>query len=200
MIGNGGRQNLTLSQQLLFLRSSPTIEGAGTLSGEKLTWQMAVQPTPLARTYRVNIAYRPGETPSVQIADPDLQLLASGRPLPHVYNNPVRLCLNLPRTGEWEPTKRIDQTIGYTISKTGSGPTNGKVEAGIRARNQINQGIERSGVRWIDDELLATCLRFLRGSPAVSEPTEGTARQWPKSNKVTARAPILRQDAYQRYL
>ena len=111
MIGNGGRQNLTLPQQLLFLRSNPTIEGVGTLSDKKLSWQMAVQPTPLARSYQVNISYLPGETPSVQIADPDLELLASGRPLPHVYNKPLRLCLNLPGTGEWEPKKRIDLTI-----------------------------------------------------------------------------------------
>lgn len=111
MIGRGGRKDLTLSQQLLFLRSNPAICGSGSVGVNSLTWQMAVQPTPLARTYNANITYRPGETPSVRIVDPDLLFLAGGRPLPHVYNNPLRLCLYLPGTGEWGPTKRIDQTI-----------------------------------------------------------------------------------------
>ena len=49
MIGSGGRQNLTLSQQLLFLRANPTLKGSGTVSANKLTWQMAVQPTRSSR-------------------------------------------------------------------------------------------------------------------------------------------------------
>jgi hypothetical protein len=111
MIGRGGRKDLTLSQQLLFLRSNPAINGSGSLGVNRLTWQMAVQPTPLARTYNAHITYRPGEMPSVRIVDPDLLVLAGGRALPHVYNNPLRLCLYLPGTGEWKQTKRIDQTI-----------------------------------------------------------------------------------------
>lgn len=111
MMGHGGRQDLTLSQQLLFLRANPSIEGEGTVRANKLTWTMTVQPTALARTYRACITYLPGETPSVQIVEPNLEDLAAGRPLPHVYRNPLRLCLYLPGTGEWKATKRLDQTI-----------------------------------------------------------------------------------------
>jgi hypothetical protein len=42
---------------------------------------------------------------------PDLVLLAQGRKLPHVYRDPQRLCLYMPRTGQWAADKRIDQTI-----------------------------------------------------------------------------------------
>jgi hypothetical protein len=43
---------------------------------------------------------------------PDLVELAEGRKLPHVYQqNPARLCLYLPGTGEWQPWMRIDQMI-----------------------------------------------------------------------------------------
>lgn len=111
MRGRGGRQELTLSQQLLFLRANPSIEGEGTVRAKKLTWLMAVQPTALARTYRACITYLPGETPSVQIVEPSLELLANGRALPHVYRSPLRLCLYLPGAGEWKATKRLDQTI-----------------------------------------------------------------------------------------
>lgn len=111
MKGRGGRKELTLSQQLLFLRTNPSIEGEGTVRANKLTWLMAVQPTALARTYRACIIYLPGATPSVQIVEPNLELLATGRALPHVYRDPLRLCLYLPGAGEWKATKRLDQTI-----------------------------------------------------------------------------------------
>ena len=46
------------------------------------------------------------------IDDPDLLELARGRRLPHVYDqNPPRLCLYLPNTGEWTSAMRLDQTI-----------------------------------------------------------------------------------------
>lgn len=111
MKGGVGRQDLTLSQQLLFLRANPSINGEGKVRANKLTWLMDVQPTALARTYRASITYLAGETPSVQIVEPDLELLANGRPLPHVYKNPLRLCLYLPGAGEWKATKRLDLTI-----------------------------------------------------------------------------------------
>jgi hypothetical protein len=38
-------------------------------------------------------------------------VLACGRDLPHVYRNPTRLCLYLPRTPEWQPWMRLDQTV-----------------------------------------------------------------------------------------
>jgi hypothetical protein len=38
--------------------------------------------------------------------------IAAGRRIPHIYSEaPLRLCLYLPGTGEWERHLRIDQTI-----------------------------------------------------------------------------------------
>ncbi len=54
---------------------------------------------------------RRGETPDVFILDPDLSELAGGRSLPHVYQNPTRLCLTLPKAKEWLSSMRIDQTF-----------------------------------------------------------------------------------------
>ncbi|WP_245766278.1 hypothetical protein [Sulfitobacter brevis] len=102
---------MTLSQQLLFLKANPAIGGTGMVRGNMLAWQTPVQPTPLARSYQANIAYLLGKAPTVRISEPDLQILAQGRTLPHVYNNPLRLCLHLPGDEGWDPTKRIDQTI-----------------------------------------------------------------------------------------
>lgn len=111
MNGVGRKQDLTLSQQLLFLKANPAIGGMGAVCANKLTWQEPIQPTALARSYLAIITYQPGQTPDVRIADPGLELLAAGRPLPHVYRDPLRLCLYLPGTREWEARKRIDQTV-----------------------------------------------------------------------------------------
>lgn len=46
------------------------------------------------------------------VVAPDLAALAEGRALPHVYEQrPPKLCLYLPRTGEWHEGKRIVDTI-----------------------------------------------------------------------------------------
>jgi hypothetical protein len=52
-----------------------------------------------------------GEPPYTFIDDPDLDLLAGGRDLPHVYHNPTRLCLYLPGASEWRRWMRVDETI-----------------------------------------------------------------------------------------
>lgn len=111
MKGFGQNQDLTLSQQLLFLKANPAVGGEGTVRANKLTWQVPIQPSALARCYLATITYRLGQTPNVQLDGPDLELLADGRPLPHVYRDPLRLCLYLPGTREWEARKRIDQTV-----------------------------------------------------------------------------------------
>jgi hypothetical protein len=59
----------------------------------------------------MRITFQRGETPNVFVMDPELSALAGGRPLPHVYRDPLRLCLTLPGTREWTGTMRIDQTF-----------------------------------------------------------------------------------------
>lgn len=111
MRGRGGRQELTLSQQLLFLRANPAVGGAGAIRANRLTWKTSIQPTPLARRYQTSINYMLGNMPTVQIDEPALEGLAEGRALPHIYLNPLRLCLHLPGIEDWSAKKRIDQTI-----------------------------------------------------------------------------------------
>jgi hypothetical protein len=78
----------------------------------RLIWEFDAQPTPISRLYRVRIQFRQGGKPDTFVIAPDLDALANGRNLPHVYQQkPTRLCLYLPRTGEWSPDKRIVDTI-----------------------------------------------------------------------------------------
>jgi hypothetical protein len=78
----------------------------------RLTWEFDARPLPISRSYRLRIQYREGGTPDVVVIAPDLQVLAEGRTLPHVYEeNPTRICLYMPGTGEWNPDKRIVGTI-----------------------------------------------------------------------------------------
>jgi hypothetical protein len=103
---------LTVAQQYHNLGANPACAGTGRLRGNMVSWRFPVTPTPLSRCYSARIEYRQGSSPQVFIYDPDLHALASGRRLPHVYEQaPTRLCLFLPGSGEWCPSMRLDQTI-----------------------------------------------------------------------------------------
>lgn len=103
---------LTAAQQYLALRSNPACEGEGQLRNNILTWRFPVTPTLLSRDYAARIEYRQGRSPEVYIDEPDLIVLADGRRLPHVYEqSPPRLCLYVPRFGEWGAWMRLDQTV-----------------------------------------------------------------------------------------
>ena len=105
------RNRLSLPQQYLFLLRSKTIAGEGVLGPRRLEWRFRAQPTPLSRSYQVTLVLKRDGTPDVRVVDPDLRLLAGGRDLPHIYHDPDRLCLYLPRTGQWDSSKRLDLTI-----------------------------------------------------------------------------------------
>jgi hypothetical protein len=104
-------QGLTLAQQYLFLRANPVCRGQGVLGPTTLIWTYPHRPTALSREYDIQISYRKDETPDVFVLRPDIEMLAEGRSLPHVYRNPLRLCLYLPGSREWDSRKRIDQAI-----------------------------------------------------------------------------------------
>lgn len=107
-----GPKALNVAQHLLRLRSNPICAGAGDLRGGRLVWEYRSQPTPVSREYDVRIVYQVGHSPEVYVINPDLVQLAGGRRLPHVYQQrPARLCLYLPRTGEWHRRLRLDQSI-----------------------------------------------------------------------------------------
>jgi hypothetical protein len=95
----------------MFLRANPICAGTGRLRATGLIWDYRDRPTPLSREYSVRITFQRSETPDVFIMDPDLSELAGGRAVPHVYHDPLRLCLILPGAHEWTGTMRIDQTF-----------------------------------------------------------------------------------------
>ena len=105
------RPDLTPAQQFLFLRANPICEGDGALNAKGLTWEYHVRPTPLSREYRVRLSYERGGSAKAVVLEPDIQLLAGERKLPHVYRDPLRLCLHLPKAHEWVGSMRLDQTF-----------------------------------------------------------------------------------------
>jgi hypothetical protein len=107
----GRPRDLTVAQQYVNLRVNPVSAGSGRLRAGRLAWVYDASPSPLSRIYRVRIEMGQDLWPEVFVEDPDLDVLAGGRDLPHVYHNPTRLCLYLPGTREWAPWLRLDQTI-----------------------------------------------------------------------------------------
>jgi hypothetical protein len=105
------RPVLTPPQQFQFLRRNPICAGLGSIGPTGLVWNYRTRPTPLSREYAVQIKFRRDDVPHVTVGEPDLESLAGGRDLPHVYHDPTRLCLYLPGSDEWVGSMRIDQTF-----------------------------------------------------------------------------------------
>ncbi len=94
------------------LRASPICRGRGLVRRGELTWEFDIRPTPLGRTYAMLLRYGKHRMPEVLVLAPDLNALAEGRRLPHVYSSkPVRLCLHYPKHDEWSPAYSIADTI-----------------------------------------------------------------------------------------
>lgn len=108
----GRPKPLTAAQQYLNLGANPISPGRGSLRAGRLTWRYPATPSPLSREYGMRIEFAQGGVPETYVDAPDLQALAGGRTIPHLYRrNPPQLCLYLPRTYEWQPQMRIDLTI-----------------------------------------------------------------------------------------
>lgn len=107
----GRPKALTMAQQYVNLQGNPLSVGDGTLRADGFTWVYATSPLPLSRDYLIRIEMACGTSPRVFVDDPDIEVLAGDRNLPHVYRNPTRLCLYLPGTREWQPWLRLDQTV-----------------------------------------------------------------------------------------
>lgn len=106
-----GPKALTMAQQYINLRCNPLSAGDGCLRAGKLTWTYAASPSPISREYMIRIEMASDRAPRIFVDDPDVEVLAGGRDVPHVYRNPTRLCLYLPGTREWQPSIRLDQTV-----------------------------------------------------------------------------------------
>lgn len=106
-----GRPVLSPAQQYLFLKKSRVGHGSGSLKMERLIWEYRDRPTPLSREYLIRIEYSLRDIPRVFVKEPNITELSGSREIPHVYKNPLRLCLYLPGSGEWNGSMRIDQTF-----------------------------------------------------------------------------------------
>lgn len=110
---SGRPRPFTAAEQYAALQGARLPAARGRLGMGRFTWEFEARPTPLSRTYTIQILYRQGGgAPDVLIAAPDLGPLTGGRRLPHVYSQrPPRLCLYVPGSGEWHPAKRIAETF-----------------------------------------------------------------------------------------
>lgn len=105
-------RNLSPEQQWIRLRSNPICRGHGLVRRGELTWEFDARPSPLGRSYRLRIRFKNFGNPKVTVLSPDLNELAKGRYLPHVYlTKPVCLCLHFPDYSEWTLDKSIAETI-----------------------------------------------------------------------------------------
>jgi hypothetical protein len=68
------------------------------LKAGRLVWRHRLQPTPLSRSYRVQINYRTGGVPAVQVLDE--LACREGEQLPHTYGDKT-LCLH--ERHDWSP-------------------------------------------------------------------------------------------------
>jgi len=105
------RADLTPPQQFLFLQVNPICAGTGRLNALGLTWEYRARPTMLSREYLVRLTLERGGSPRAFILEPNIELLAGDRRLPHVYRDPLRLCLHLPKAQEWVGSMRLDQSF-----------------------------------------------------------------------------------------
>lgn len=78
-------------------------------------WIGDVQPTTIGETYKVKIEYDLKHSPSVYVLAPVLRSYDGKMAIPHMYDQ-NRLCLYLPRSGEWNDQKFITDTIVPWIS------------------------------------------------------------------------------------
>ena len=97
---------LTLAQQALGLRSRFP-DACIDLGGKRLVFTGALTPSPLSRTYSLQVEYDDRQVPVVKVLSPALER-PPAQELPHTYEEDV-LCLYFP--GEWNASKLITLTI-----------------------------------------------------------------------------------------
>jgi hypothetical protein len=93
-------------QRLCLMRLFPA--SCSWIRRSELTWESDLTPTPLSHTYRVRLTYKLTKAPRVEVVSPALE--RRNNTLPHVYPGD-RLCLFLPRIGEWSSDKLLAATI-----------------------------------------------------------------------------------------
>jgi hypothetical protein len=97
----------TLTQQMVALARMPITSNV-TVKGSRLRWRGLLQPSPLSRTYTLELTYAgANDKPVVKVLEPALRREGVER-LPHVFPGD-RLCLCYP--WEWNASHLIAWTI-----------------------------------------------------------------------------------------
>jgi hypothetical protein len=87
-------------------------DSKGAIKKSLLIWRGDIQPTPLSRSYTVEITYSLGKKPKIHIINPSLKKLAGDRVIPHLYSQEDEtLCLFLPWANEWTQNLLLSKTI-----------------------------------------------------------------------------------------
>jgi hypothetical protein len=87
--------------------------------GRELQFRFSIAPSPVGRLYSCLFVMKPdSRAPRMRVLEPDLNALAGGRKLPHVYPHKgpgVSLCLWWPKRHEWQPPmKLMDSYLAWT--------------------------------------------------------------------------------------
>lgn len=102
------QKSISLSLQQAALRKVFP-ESSALIRRSELIWLGMLTPSVLSQTYRVRVRYKLTGSPAVEVLDPCLQKRGSANP-PHLYPGD-KLCLYLPRIGEWRRTMYLNATI-----------------------------------------------------------------------------------------
>lgn len=97
-----------IGYQFAALKQATIAPGTGKLSSSHFYWECDIQPTELGRIYKVLIFYGGDYVPRAFVLSPNLQELAGGKTIPHLYSQEKGyLCLYHPRSDEWNPSMSI---------------------------------------------------------------------------------------------
>jgi hypothetical protein len=107
----------SLAAQAIRLRGANLPEASIEIvqAGARLRYRFTAQPTVGSREYRCRIELdRQRVSPQAYVTAPDLETVALGRSLPHIYEHEAgctRLCLYTPGAGEWHRGLWLTETI-----------------------------------------------------------------------------------------
>ena len=97
---------LTIIQQAAGLKGLYP-DGVCTARRNQLVWIGEITPSPLSRTYKMELDYKFKGTPKTYVVEPKL-VLPKGRQRPHLYSD-TRICLYYP--DQWKPWMCLAKTI-----------------------------------------------------------------------------------------
>ncbi len=104
------RSGLSPAQQAFALHARFPA-GKCSLKAGRLLWRAELTPTPLSRSYRVEVSYRAGGLPRVRVLDE--LATREGRSLPHTYSDGT-LCLH--ESHDWMEWMYIaDSIVPWTV-------------------------------------------------------------------------------------